>query len=1109
MIIKKSNTNIYLFFLAQDIRILLLIFSLFFSFSVLLFTPNLVAKNNVVAGYLPVDTVVVVRGERPPIDLSKVDAGDYYPGLFRVKFNREYAALLESGIANKSGITSTGISDFDQFCQQNHISHGRQIIDILPVAVNKSSSVIAGRHRQWGFHLWYEFYTSNKSDIIPLIRDLQELESIEFAQPVFRIVDGSSDRHFEEICIGTEQQHKDAPATNDPGYANQWSLHNTGQNGGKPGADIRMPQAWNITRGHSGVVVAVIDGGIQLDHPDLAANIWINDMGLSGYNFANDTTVLSANNHGTHVAGIIAAVSGNATGIAGIAGGSELQGGVKLMSCQVFSDNRTGGFHLAPVYAADNGAAISQNSWTYAAPNVYDHLALDAIDYFNTYGGGDVLQGGITVFAAGNRSSNASFFPAAYSGTIAVASTDNRDKKVSSSNYGEWVDISAPGDRILSTLNRGGYGVSSGTSMAAPHVTAAAALLISAAPGELTANEVIEILLTTADSHYAVNESHAGMLGSGRLNTYEALRKLLSLPQEAGDDEAPEEGNDEHQEEPGDTPTEPKKTLYFLNDGSWHDLRNWYSDSLGLIQAEVLPSSNCRIHIHAEAMSEETIMIGDYGYLFLEKQSKLTTTDIYISQNGKQTSRLTISPNASLDVRNDLINHDGPAAVLIIADESGSGSIINHTSDVGATIRLIHPIEHITAHTLAIPLSEQRICSEALSGQVYAWDEARQSWVDLTAKSDNRANFVPGIGYLANLSKSANNCGSLFSGNLSSGVIQFGLSRMGQHDHSFAGYNLLGNPYPSSIDWKNESGWEGRELLESVNQSPGYSFWVWNPVTGNYGAYNNMSQSDLGTNLASRYIKPLQAFWVRAATHGATFSVNDQARAHKSSIQENGEKKVEGFRLLVTNRANNYSDEVAVEFGHNRWGGAEKIFSFIEEAPSLYTHMNSKEMSIHFVAEQPRGAEIPLGFIPGVHSIYTISASGHEALADDLFITDLHTGQRHNLSMHNEYHFHATPGDEQGRFVLHVGEVISTNANVIAEEGNHPIVYYDSGNLHMVNPWPAAASVRVYNIAGVCVETLEAQPNGTSRSSFSHTPGVYVVRMSDLQEEYTTKIAAW
>ncbi|MHC1776404.1 MAG: S8 family serine peptidase [Lentimicrobium sp.] len=466
----------------------------------------------------------IVRGERPPIDITTVPDEAMEQGIIRIKFKRIAESLLDNGMisSNPGGTVRFGIAGIDQLNQQFGVSEVKKTFDAA-----LQNTKYTERHRLWGFHLWYDLIVPAGTDIRSMVMAYSSENGIEISEPVYR-------KQLLGDDISTIQPPAPAGGNtglnyvpNDPRYSEQWHYHNTGQQGGTVDADIDLPEAWDITRGNSSVVVAVVDGGIDYTHPDLAANMW---PGI-GYNFLTNTPVVTADSHGTHVAGTVAANTNNAIGVSGVAGGDGSGNGVRLMSCQVLSGGTYGGMHAAPVWAADNGASISQNSWGYTTPGYFEQAALDAIDYFNFNGGGTVLSGGISIFAAHNFNSSANYYPAYYSGTLAVAATNNNDRKALYSNYGSWVDISAPGGEsnistargILSTRPSGTYGFSSGTSNACPHVSGVAALIISLLPGILTADQLRCILLSTTDNIEALNPAYPGQLGSGRLNAYQAL----------------------------------------------------------------------------------------------------------------------------------------------------------------------------------------------------------------------------------------------------------------------------------------------------------------------------------------------------------------------------------------------------------------------------------------------------------------------------------------------------------------------------------------------------------------------------------------------------------
>ncbi len=243
---------------------------------------------------------------------------------------------------------------------------------------------------------------------------------------------------------------------------------------------IRAPQAWDLSTGSNSVIIAVLDTGVDLDHPDLAAKI------VPGYDFVNrDDNPQDDQGHGTHVAGIAAAVSNNGEGVAGVSWGA------RIMPVKVLGSNGAGRYSAIVdgiIFATDNGADVINLSL--GAP--FNSRALeDAVNY--------AVEHGVTVVtAAGNSGSNTIDYPAAYENTIAVASTDSSDNRSRFSTYGDFVDLAAPGSDIGSTGLDDTYIYNSGTSQAAPHVAGAAAVLIGYSSDFNTPERVRTALETTA-----------------------------------------------------------------------------------------------------------------------------------------------------------------------------------------------------------------------------------------------------------------------------------------------------------------------------------------------------------------------------------------------------------------------------------------------------------------------------------------------------------------------------------------------------------------------------------------------------------------------------------
>ena len=262
---------------------------------------------------------------------------------------------------------------------------------------------------------------------------------------------------------------------NDPNYPQLWGIQK-----------IQAPQAWDTTTGSDSIVVADIDTGVDLSHPDLSVNL------VSGWNFINNTNnPQDDNDHGTHIAGTIGGVGNNGVGVVGV------NWRVKIMPIKVMNSSGIGNADMIRQgiqYAADNGAKVANLSLGSlgACTSAYQ----GTVDYA-------ISKGTTLVIAAGNEKEDASSYrPGNCNGVITVGSSNSSDQRsifsaAKASNYGNTVEIAAPGSSIYSTI-RGGYGSMSGTSMATPHVAGAAALLLSVNPN-LTSQQVTNCLVQNAD----------------------------------------------------------------------------------------------------------------------------------------------------------------------------------------------------------------------------------------------------------------------------------------------------------------------------------------------------------------------------------------------------------------------------------------------------------------------------------------------------------------------------------------------------------------------------------------------------------------------------------
>jgi thermitase len=299
---------------------------------------------------------------------------------------------------------------------------------------------------------------------------------------------------------------------NDPSFSQQYGLQR-----------IQANLAWDIWQPQRTVYIAIIDTGIDSNHPDLTHKMRRHSNGaVYGWNTLNNTTnALDDNGHGTHCAGIAAAEINNGVGIAGVAawnpGVANANSYVQLMPVKVLSSSGSGSLDAVArgiTWAADNGAHIL--SLSLGAGSGAQQLQ-DAVNYAWT-------RGCLVVVAAGNGGSSSPQYPAFYTNSIAVAATDANDQLASFSQFGSWVDIAAPGVNILATYPNNQYRSLSGTSMACPHVAGAAAVLWSHNPS-LTNAQLRSALETNVDP-YQPFSGRTIAPNAGRLNVYRALQAV-------------------------------------------------------------------------------------------------------------------------------------------------------------------------------------------------------------------------------------------------------------------------------------------------------------------------------------------------------------------------------------------------------------------------------------------------------------------------------------------------------------------------------------------------------------------------------------------------------
>ena len=494
---------------------------------------------------------------------------NFVEGVVRVKLQREIAdrmiaAKLPLSVkgTNKKYV-QTGVTPLDRVNQKvKAVSMTR----VFPYAGKNEA-----KHKAFGLDLWYDVHYEASGMKLAQARNLfRSAEGVSYAQriPLYKPIGGERFLEISPAAVAKAAKAASTMPFNDPLLNDQWHYNNDGHIAGtKVGADANVFKAWETgVTGSKDVVVAIIDGGFQVDHPDLKDNVWINTAELNGkpgvdddgdgyvddiygYNFVINSSDINAHSHGTHVAGTVGATNNNGIGVCGVAGGSDGKGGVKMMVCQVFdsraSSSAVADFGAAIVYAADRGASIAQCSWGASVAGDEDKSVTEAVDYFTKNGGGDKMNGGLCIFAAGNNGEEGDYYPGCLDKVVAVGSMAPDGSVAYYSNRGKWVDVTAPGGLedngqqygVLSTLPNSTYGYNEGTSMACPHVSGIAALILSKYGNKQFSNETLRTLLTTSvNDLYTQNPEYKGLMGSGYIDAYKALQgKEGSVPEAVAD----------------------------------------------------------------------------------------------------------------------------------------------------------------------------------------------------------------------------------------------------------------------------------------------------------------------------------------------------------------------------------------------------------------------------------------------------------------------------------------------------------------------------------------------------------------------------------------------
>lgn len=612
---------------------------------------------------------------------------DAVPGRVRVKLSSE---PLQGSAAAEAFPYLSGLGDYT-------------IARTFPDA-----GVFEQRHREEGLHLWYDIIFDKD---VPLTRAGDVAGKIDGVECVEYVYDAKPTNAF---------------TFNDPLFSKQWHYYNEGDTGesrkGKvAGCDINLLPAWKVTTGRPDVIVAVNDYSAKYDHEDLMSNMWVNEAELNGlpgvdddnngyeddiygynfmtYNGTNPYGKLIPGDHGTHIAGVIAAVNNNGIGVCGIAGGDGSSGtGVRIINTQASGGSAFIGASI--VYAADMGAVLMNCSWSIGG---YSKSISDAIDYFNKYAGIDKdgnqtgpMAGGLAIFAAGNDATD-SCYPAQQDNVFSVAAIGADFIRSYYTNYGTWVDISAPGGdankgfQIYSTVIKGGesynsdYGMMQGTSMACPHVTGVAALVVSrfGGPG-FTRDRLISILKRTANKRmFEYNTGYETRLGAGMVDAGSAVTYGNATPAKVTDLRGKAVANRITLEwsVPGKSGDEPPFCYYLY----------YAKNSLATLDSSSLPSDVVEVRIQADdssmgATMSYTLDNLDFSWDYHFRVSSESVLGSMSSLSDELVVSTVYNSKPRIEARNGtewtLRSHEKATFGFILSDEDGQPLTYSVTGDL-------------------------------------------------------------------------------------------------------------------------------------------------------------------------------------------------------------------------------------------------------------------------------------------------------------------------------------------------------------------------------------------------------------------------------------------
>ncbi|CAM4175702.1 T9SS type A sorting domain-containing protein [Flavobacterium weaverense] len=558
--------------------------------------------------------------------------------------------------------------------------------------------------------------------------------------------------------------------------------------------------------------------------------------------------------------------------------------------------------------------------------------------------------------------------------------------------------------------------------------------------------------------------------------------------------------------------------LYTVNNLGTIQGDGMYSISKDFVNSGTFSSEKGTIKMNgiAEQVMPESVTI--YNNLVIDNAA-----GVILNSNQTNIKNLTINlgkilkveASKTLTVKGSIINNGGTAGLVLKSTSAGTASLNHNSDNVPATMQRYISGNKEDWHFLSAPVSDQVLAGttwlptgtygNGTGYDLYIWNEPTPCWTYILNNTvaptwtsiHASLSFVKGRGYL--YSTQALNPTKEFIGLLNNGNVSYPITNTATSlDPTVRGFNLVGNPYPSSMDWKSTLGWSRSNLVESGG---GYDMWIWNPASNNYGVYNSLSSA--GTNGVTQYIAPTQGYFVRAATSG-NIGTSNAVRNNNGANSWMRLKKTISENLIVrfsSNETYGY-DEVLLQFGYPKnEPGAFKLFSRNDEAPSAYFTDLNNDLSVRYLTSTAENKSVPINFKAGKDGNYSLSIGVDSADFEILFLEDKKTKKIIDLKANPKHEFKATLKDVEDRFIIHFAPVEQGTEDLEAK-----IYYKDKKVCIDLTLIEGVTDVKIFDLLGKLLINKKVDGSSIHQFDVNLKYAVYIVKVTNKKKIVTMKV---